>query len=46
MREVTARTRDPKLGLDSRDTLRQDWIDKAKALGFCPSSEHSAQLAA
>lgn len=34
MREVTARTRDPKLGLDSRDTLRQDWIDKAKALGF------------
>ena len=34
MREVTARTRDPKLGLDNRDTLRQDWIDKAKALGF------------
>lgn len=34
LREVTARTRDPKLGHDNRDTLRKDWIDKAAALGF------------
>ena len=34
MREVTARTRDPKLGLENRDGLQQDWRDKASALGF------------
>ncbi len=34
LREVTSRTRDPKLAIDDRDNLLQQWIDKAAALGF------------
>lgn len=31
---VTTTTRDPKLNVEDRGTLVQDWIDKAAALGF------------
>jgi conjugative relaxase-like TrwC/TraI family protein len=34
LRDVTARTRDPKLKVDDRDGLLKDWIDRAAALGF------------
>ena len=34
LREVTARTRDPKLSVTDRDALGRAWIDKAAALGF------------
>lgn len=34
MREVTTRTRDPKLHVDDRDDLRVGWKDKAASLGF------------
>ncbi|HEX7857319.1 MobF family relaxase [Sphingomonas sp. NPDC019816] len=34
MREVTTRTRDPKLNVEDRDDLRAGWIDKAARLGF------------
>ncbi len=34
LREVTARTRDPKLKVDDRDGLLKDWIDRSAAIGF------------
>ena len=34
MRDVTARTRDPKLNVEDRDGLNADWIKEAEALGF------------
>lgn len=34
LREITKRTRDPKLDVDDRDGLRKEWIDRAAALGF------------
>ncbi len=34
MRDVTSRTRDPKLNVEDRDGLQKDWHDKAIALGF------------
>ncbi|ALR22862.1 MULTISPECIES: MobF family relaxase [Sphingobium] len=34
LREVTARTRDPKLNVEDRDGLIKGWIDKAQELGF------------
>lgn len=34
LREVTSRTRDPKLAIEDREGLLQQWIDKAAALGF------------
>ncbi|AMK26131.1 MobF family relaxase [Sphingobium sp. TKS] len=34
LREITMRSRDPKLGIEDRAALRQDWIDRAAALGF------------
>ncbi|MDX3910965.1 MAG: MobF family relaxase [Sphingobium sp.] len=34
LREITTRSRDPKLGVEDRAALRQDWIDRAGALGF------------
>ena len=34
LRDVTARTRDPKLNVDDRAGLQRDWIDKAAGLGF------------
>jgi len=34
LRDVTARTRDPKLKVEDRDGLLKDWIDRAAALGF------------
>lgn len=34
LREVTARSRDPKLNVEDRDGLQKAWIDKAVALGF------------
>ena len=34
MRDVTARTRDPKLNVEDRDGLNAEWIKEAEALGF------------
>jgi conjugative relaxase-like TrwC/TraI family protein len=34
LRDVTARTRDPKLNVEDREGLQKDWIDKAAGLGF------------
>jgi conjugative relaxase-like TrwC/TraI family protein len=34
LRDVTARTRDPKLNVEDREGLQKDWIDKAADLGF------------
>ena len=34
MREVTRRTRDPKLNVEDRQTLRDNWKERAAALGF------------
>ena len=34
MRDVTSRTRDPKLNVEDRDGLQKEWQDKAAALGF------------
>jgi len=34
LRDVTSRTRDPKLNVEDRTALKQTWIDRAKGLGF------------
>lgn len=34
LREITKRSRDPKLNVEDRAALKQDWIDRAAALGF------------
>ncbi|WP_336960368.1 MobF family relaxase [Sphingobium aquiterrae] len=34
LREITKRSRDPKLDVEDRAALRQDWIDRAATLGF------------
>lgn len=34
LREITKRSRDPKLNVEDRVALNQDWIDRAAALGF------------
>jgi len=34
LREITKRSRDPKLDVEDRVAFRQDWIDRAAALGF------------
>ncbi|MCF8706977.1 MobF family relaxase [Rhizorhapis sp. SPR117] len=34
LREITKRSRDPKLDVEDRAALKQDWIDRAAALGF------------
>ncbi|MFD1103573.1 MULTISPECIES: MobF family relaxase [Sphingobium] len=34
LREITKRSRDPKLNVEDRDALKQSWIDRADALGF------------
>lgn len=34
LREITTRTRDPKLGVDDRDGLHASWVARAAALGF------------
>lgn len=42
---VTTNTRDPKLNVEDREALRQDWIDKAAALEFDGKSLLDAALA-
>jgi hypothetical protein len=42
---VTTNTRDPKLNVEDREALRQEWIDKAAALGFDGKSLLVAALA-
>ncbi|BBF72546.1 conjugative relaxase [Sphingobium indicum] len=32
--QITTNTRDPKLNVEDRDALKQEWIDKAASLGF------------
>lgn len=34
LREITKRSRDPKLGVEDRTALKQEWVDRAAALGF------------
>lgn len=34
LREITQRSRDPKLDVEDREALKQDWIDRAAAHGF------------
>ncbi|MAM37744.1 MobF family relaxase (plasmid) [Sphingobium naphthae] len=34
LREITKRSRDPKLNVEDREALRQDWIERAAARGF------------
>lgn len=34
LREITKRSRDPKLGVEDRAALKKDWVDRAVALGF------------
>ena len=34
LRDVTTRTRDPKLNVEDREGLMKAWLDKAEALGF------------
>ncbi len=34
LREITKRSRDPKLNIEDRAALKQEWIDRAAALGF------------
>jgi conjugative relaxase-like TrwC/TraI family protein len=34
LREITKRSRDPKLDIEDRAALKQSWIDRATALGF------------
>jgi len=34
LREITKRSRDPKLDVEDRAALKQDWVDRAAALGF------------
>lgn len=34
LREITKRSRDPKLGVEDRAALKKDWVDRAAALGF------------
>jgi len=34
LREITKRSRDPKLDVEDRDALRKDWADRAAAHGF------------
>lgn len=46
MRDVTQRTRDPKLNIEDRDGLSKDWIDKATALGFTGAELLAAAQAA
>jgi conjugative relaxase-like TrwC/TraI family protein len=41
LREITKRSRDAKLDVEDRAALKQDWIDRAAALGF-----HGKDLAA
>src|SRR3546814_3636462 len=34
LREITKRSRDPKLDVEDREALKQSWVDRAAALGF------------
>src|SRR3546814_11612753 len=34
LREITKRSRDPKLDVEDREALKQSWVDSAAALGF------------
>lgn len=34
LREITKRSRDPKLNVEDREALKQSWIDRAEGLGF------------
>src|SRR3546814_4361065 len=34
LREITKRSRDPKLDVEAREALKQSWVDRAAALGF------------
>src|SRR3546814_2943820 len=34
LREITKRSRDPKLGVEDRAALKQEWASRAAALGF------------
>jgi len=34
LREITKRSRDPKLNVEERNALKDSWIDRAKGLGF------------
>lgn len=34
LREITKRSRDPKLGVEDRAALKQEWVSRATALGF------------
>ncbi len=34
LREITKRSRDPKLGVEDRAALKQEWIDRSAAFGF------------
>ncbi|MEP9404411.1 MobF family relaxase [Sphingomonas sp. VNH70] len=46
LREVTNRTRDPKLSVEDRDGLVRDWREKAAALGFDGRIQLAAALRA
>ncbi len=45
LREITKRSRDPKLDVEDRAALKQGWIDRAAALGFDGKDLVSAALA-
>src|SRR3546814_16697718 len=34
LREITKRSRDPKLDVEDREALKQSWVDRAAAHGF------------
>ncbi|WP_230771800.1 MobF family relaxase [Sphingomonas sp. Leaf4] len=44
LREVTNRTRDPKLSVEDRDALVRDWREKAAGLGFDGKQQLAAAL--
>jgi conjugative relaxase-like TrwC/TraI family protein len=45
LREITKRSRDPKLDVEDRDGLRQEWVDRAVALGFDGKALAAAAIA-